>query len=537
MSSQTSVHPDLALPTEKAGPRAWFGLSVLVLPVILISVDMTVLGFAVPHLSAALAPTGEQLLWIVDIYGFLIAGFLVTMGSLGDRFGRRRLLMIGSAAFGIASALAAFSPTPEMLIAARALLGIAGATLMPSTLSLIRSLFPDSRQRMVAVAVWASAFSAGAAFGPVLGGLLLEHFFWGSVFLINVPVVALILIALPFLVSESKDPRPGPIDLLSVVLSLVGMLSAVYGIKRLVSAEVSALPVVTLLMGALVLTLFVRRQQRLAHPLIDLSLFSLRRFRAGVITNFMLVFALVGTLFFLTQMLQSGYGMSPLHASFVLLPGLLISVVASFIVIPIARRVSLRTVIISGLLLATAGLASLTQLPSAGGAALILVAYAALGLGTGLTETVTNDAILSSAPPQRAGAASAISETAYELGGALGVAILGSVLSTGYRLQLTSAELDGVSAAETDRAAETIAAARSTADALGGAEGEALWSAAQGAFTQSVQVTGGVAAGLVALIAAAVWMLLRKDTREPTQSTPASIPSERQGPLHLRTDQ
>ncbi|GAB3841425.1 MFS transporter [Nesterenkonia populi] len=511
MTAQTPANPQPVLPAERAGLRAWLGLATLVLPVILISVDMTVLSFAVPHLSADLAPTGEQLLWIVDIYGFLIAGFLITMGSIGDRIGRRRLLLVGAAAFGAASALAAFSTSPEMLIAARALLGVAGATLMPSTLSLIRSLFPDDRQRMVAVAVWASAFSAGAAFGPILGGLLLEHFFWGSVFLINLPVVALILVAVPLLVAESKDRSPGRIDPLSVLLSLSAMLASVYGAKRLVSGEVSGLAVAALVMGLAGVVLFIRRQRRLPHPLLDLSLFSLPRFRAGIVTNFMLIFSLVGTLFFLTQLLQSGYELSPLRASLVLVPGLAVSVLASFIVIPIARRFALRTVISGGLLVSAAGLALVTQLPAQEGVVMALVAFAVLGLGSGLTETLTNDAVLTAAPPARAGAASAISETAYELGGALGVAVLGSVLTAGYRMSLEGAEPEDLPDGAVSRAAETISSASVVADEVGGGAGAELWAAAQEAFASAVNLAGGLAAVLVLATAALAFFLLRRD--------------------------
>lgn len=500
-------------PLRRTGLKPWLGLATLVLPVLLISIDMTVLGFAVPYLSEALSPTGNQLLWIVDIYGFMIAGLLVTMGSLGDRIGRRRLLMIGSAAFGAASAVAAFSVSAEMLIAARALLGVAGATLMPSTLSLIRHLFPDQRQRMIAVAVWASAFSAGAAFGPILGGVLLEHFFWGSVFLINLPVMALILICVPLLVGESKDPNPGRIDALSVALSLAAMLLSVFGIKKLAEGELSALNWAALLLGLLAAALFVQRQRRLAHPLIDLSLFSVRRFRAAITANFMLVFALVGSLFFLSQLLQLGYGMRPFDAGLALLPGLAVSVLASFIVIPIARRCSLRAVISTGILIAMTGFLLLTQAPTADGILLVLIAFALLGLGMGLAETLTNDAVLTAAPPQRAGAASAISETAYELGGALGVAVLGSVLTFGYRTSVEGAALEGVSGSAQQAASETIGTAAATAERLGGPAGEALMDAAREAFVHGVQLTSAIAAGIMLAAALTVFLLLRRDPR------------------------
>lgn len=512
-SAQPTPQPDAeqSRPLRRSGIKPWLGLATLVLPVLLISIDMTVLGFAVPYLSESLSPTGNQLLWIVDIYGFMIAGLLVTMGSLGDRIGRRRLLMIGSAAFGAASAVAAFSVSAEMLILARALLGVAGATLMPSTLSLIRHLFPDQRQRMIAVAVWASAFSAGAAFGPILGGLLLEHFFWGSVFLINLPVMALILVCVPLLISESRDPNPGRIDALSVLLSLAAMLLSVYGIKKLAEGDLAAVTWASLIIGLLAGALFVQRQRRLAHPLIDLSLFAVRRFRAAITANFMLVFAMVGSLFFLSQLLQLGYGMSPFDAGLALVPGLVISVLASFVVIPIAKRCSLRAVISTGIVIAMSGFLVLTQIPTTDGILLVLIAFALLGLGMGLAETLTNDAVLTAAPPQRAGAASAISETGYELGGALGVAVLGSVLTLGYRTGVQNAELDGVSGSAVEAASETLGTATATAQGLEPAAGDALLSAAQSAFVDGVQLTSAIAAGIMALAAITVFVLLRGD--------------------------
>lgn len=513
MTTQASTAPD-QLSAPSAGLRQWLGLAALVLPVLLISIDMTVLGFAIPHLSAALDPSGTQLLWIVDIYGFMIAGFLVTMGSLGDRIGRRRLLLIGSAAFGLASAVAAFSATAEMLIAARALMGLAGATLMPSTLALIRHLFVHQRQRVIAIAVWASAFSAGAAFGPILGGLLLEHFFWGSVFLINLPLMAVLLVAVRVLIPESKDPSPGRIDLTSVALSLAAMLLSVYGIKKFAEGELSVFPASALVLGLLTAVWFIRRQRRLAHPLIDLALFSVRRFRAGVTANFMLVFALVGSLFILAQLLQLGYGMSPMQAGLALVPGLLISVLASFLVIPVAKRLALRTVILIGMLFVFTGFILLTQLPEHQGAVVVIIAFGLLGLGTGLAETLTNDAILTAAPPHRAGAASAISETAYELGGALGVAVLGSVLSAGYRLQLAAAAPETVEPSALEAASETLAAADSAANTLPAGAAEALWTAAQESFISSVQLTSAVAAGVVLLAALTVFLLLRRDAAE-----------------------
>ncbi|MDA2814213.1 MFS transporter [Nocardiopsis sp. RSe5-2] len=501
----------------KAGAREWAGLAVLVLPVLLIAVDMTVLGFAVPYLTEDLRPTGGQLLWIVDIYGFVLAGLLITMGSLGDRIGRRRLLMIGALGFGLASLAAAFAPTPEILIAARALLGMAGATLMPSTLSLLRNLFTDDRQRLLAIAIWASGFSAGSALGPILGGWLLEHYHWGSVFLINLPVMAVLLVALPLLVGESKDPNPGRLDPVSVLLSMAAMLPAVYGVKKLAEYGWAPVPAAALAAGLALGALFVRRQLRLPHPLIDVRLFAVRRFSVAVATNLMIVFSLVASLFFLTQYLQLVLGMSPVTAGLVLVPGLAVSVAASFVAVSLARRLSLGTVLVLGLALIATGFVLVTQAPLEGGAALIAVAFLLIGTGIGLAETLTNDAILTAAPPARAGAASAISETAYELGGALGVALLGSVLTAAYRFRLD--DVASVPGEAMDAARETLGGAVSAAHGLPGEAGAALLGAAQSAFLDGMHLTSAIATVIVVAAAVQAGLLLRRDR------TPAAGPT------------
>ena len=504
-----------------AGPREWAALAVLVLPVVLISVDMTVLGFAVPDLSEELRPTSGQLLWIIDIYGFVLAGLLVTMGSLGDRVGRRRLLMAGSAAFGAASLLAAFAPTPEVLVAARAMLGVAGASLMPSTLSLLRNMFLDARQRLLAIAIWASGFSAGAALGPILGGWLLEHFFWGSVFLINLPVMALILVLVPLLVRESRNPSPGRLDMPSVALSLGAMLPAVYGVKKLATEGPAVVPFVALVLGLALGYVFVRRQTTLADPLIDVDLFRSRVFSVAVATNLMIVFSLVSSLFFLTQYLQLVLGMSPMHAGYVLVPGLVLSVLTSFVAVRVARRLSLAAVIGSALVVTASGFAVLVFTSAddaASGVVLVAVGFALIAAGAGFAETLTNGAIMSAAPPQRAGAASAISETAYELGGALGVAILGSVLTAYYRANLTGVE--GVPASATDTARETLGGAADAAAGLDASAGADLMGAAQSAFTSGMHLTSGIAVVIVLAAAVQAWLLLRGRGNPAVESGP-----------------
>ncbi|HEX2144210.1 MAG TPA: MFS transporter, partial [Glycomyces sp.] len=318
--------------------QSW-ALAVLVLPVLLISIDMTVLGFAVPFLSEDLAPAGSQLLWIVDVYGFVLAGLLVTMGSLGDRFGRRMLLIVGSAAFAAASVLAAYAPSPEALIAARALLGVAGATLMPTTLALMRNLFTDDRQRRFAIAIWACGFSAGSAAGPIVGGWLLEHFWWGSVFLMAAPVSLAVVLAAPFLLPESKNPHPGSLDLASVGLSFLALFPFVYGVKTIAEHGLTWAAVAAIGAGAAAGVLFVRRQNRLEHPLIDVALFRLRRFSASLATNFTIVFALISALFLLTQYLQLVLGYSPMEAGLLLLPGMAVSVVTGLIAVRLSERI------------------------------------------------------------------------------------------------------------------------------------------------------------------------------------------------------
>ncbi len=300
--------------------RNWLALGVLTLAVLLIGVDGTVLALATPFIGQDLGATGTQILWIGDIYSFVLAALLVTMGSIGDRIGHKKLLLCGATLFGVVSAVTAYAPTAELLIVARALLGVAGATLAPATLALIRGLFPQPRERSIAVGIWASAFSAGAAFGPVLGGFLLEHFWWGSVFLINVPVMVVLLVGGIVLLPEHRNPQPGPWDLPSVGLSMLGMLGVVYAIKEGAANGLRIDIVAAGVVGAAALVLFVRRQLRLPIPLIDVRLFSNRRFSGVVAANLLSVLGLSGALFFLSQFFQLVQGYSPLKAGLAELP-------------------------------------------------------------------------------------------------------------------------------------------------------------------------------------------------------------------------
>ncbi|MGH2805148.1 MAG: MFS transporter, partial [Thermoleophilaceae bacterium] len=345
----------------RAGRREWLGLAVIALPCLLYAMDLTVLNLALPALSADLQPSSSQLLWIVDIYGFLVAGFLMTMGTLGDRIGRRRLLLIGAAAFGVASVFAAFSTSAEMLIAARALLGVAAATLAPSTLSLIRNMFHDPQQRTFAIGVWITSFSAGGALGPLAGGLLLERFWWGSVFLLAVPVMLLLLAVGPRLLPEFRDPEAGRLDLISAALSLVAVLAVIYGLKQIAQDGMGSVPTLFIVAGLALGAAFLRRQRKLVDPLIDLRLFRVPAFSAALATNTLAFFVAFGAFLFLAQYLQLVLGLSPLRAGLWTVPSGAGFIVGSMLTPLIVRRVPPAFVMGGGLVLAAAGFGLLTQ--------------------------------------------------------------------------------------------------------------------------------------------------------------------------------
>jgi len=491
----------------------WLALAALSLPVLIISMDNTVLAFAVPQLSEAVEPTSSQLLWIVDAYSFVLAGLLVTMGNLGDRIGRRKLLMWGSAGFGLASILAALATTAPMLIAARALLGVAGATLLPSTLSMIRNIFTDDRTRQTAIAVWTTMFAVGGALGPIVGGFLLEHYWFGSVFLIAVPVTLTLVIVGPFLLPESKDPHPGRFDIASSLLSFVAIVPAVYGVKIFAESGPNPASAVALLIGVVAGVAFVRRQRSLADPMIDIALFRLPRFRAAVVASLTACFSYAGSMFMLTQYLQLVAGQSPSQSALLLVPAVLTSIVASLSAPAFARRIGAFTVIAIGLVMIAAGFVVLLGLSTTSPLGLVVVSLIGLNGGFGLISAVAVDAILSSVPPERAGAGAAVAETCNELGIAMGTAVLGSVLTFVYRRELV--DLTGVSASSMEHARETLGAATTTAADLGETLGEevatTLREAADLAFVHGVRAAAVVAA-VVATSAAVLTVRGRRAT-------------------------
>jgi DHA2 family multidrug resistance protein-like MFS transporter len=467
----------------------------------LISMDLTVLNLALPSLSEHLKPSSTQLLWIVDIYGFMVAGSLITMGTLGDRIGRRKLLLSGAAAFGLASVLAAFAPSADTLIASRALLGVAGATLMPSTLSLIRNMFLDPKQRTTAIGVWISGFSAGSAIGPLIGGLLLEHFWWGSVFLSSVPVMLLLLLFGPRLLPEYRDPQAGKLDFISAAMSLVAVLTIIYGIKQMAQDGVTPLAVASVGIGLLIGFLFVRRQQTLADPLIDLRLFRVPAFSAALATNTLSIFMAFGSFLLIAQYLQLVLGLTPLVAGLWTSPGTAAFVIGSNLAPRLVRRIHPRIIVAAALTIAMIGFLLMTQV-GADSLALVVIGNVLMSLGFGQAFTITTDMIVGTAPPERAGAASAISETGNELGGSLGIAILGSLGTALYRTQV-NANLPANLPVETMEAArQTLGGAVAAAGQLSGDMGTALLNVAHQAFIHELRVIAII--GTVGLACTAV---------------------------------
>jgi DHA2 family multidrug resistance protein-like MFS transporter len=430
MSSATTPHTLAA--SDRAGRRAWAGLAVLALPALLASLELTVTHLALPTISQELGPSSTQLLWIVDIYAFLLAGSLITMGTLGDRIGRRRLLMIGASAFGITSALAAYSTTPEMLIATRALMGIAGATLMPSILSLVTTMFTNPRQRTTAIGLIIASVSAGTAIGPLVGGALLDNFWWGSVFLLGVPFMVLLLIAGPLLLPEHQA-RTGRLDLISAALSLAAIMPIVYGLKQIAADDAGWPAVLAVVAGLGFAAVFLRRQRTLADPFIDLRLFSNRTFNVALITLTFGIFVLWAANFFIAQYLQLVQGLSPLRAGLWTAPAALGVIAGSLLATRLARRVRPGLIIGTGLAVSAAGFLILTRLDASSELALLVTGSVVVSAGLGPMMALATDLVVGAAPPDRAGAASAISTTAPQLGGALGIAVLGSVITAVYR--------------------------------------------------------------------------------------------------------
>ncbi|GAB3618251.1 MFS transporter [Okibacterium endophyticum] len=482
----------------------------LTLPTLLVAIDNTVLSFAIPSIARDLQPSGPMQLWIIDVYSLVLAGLLVAMGNLGDRFGRRRMLLIGCSGFAIVSALAAFAHTAELLLVARILLGIFGASIMPATLSLLRSTFTDRNERRLAIAVWATGFSAGSAIGPILGGVLLEHFWWGSVFLVAVPILIPLLVLAPILITESRDPDPGPVDIPSILLSMGALAPGVFAIKHIAVEGIDPLAVGLVLAAVACGILFVRRLLRRPNPMLDMRLFRLPAFAGGVMVNLVSVIALVGFIFFAAQHLQLVAGLTALDAALAMVPGTLVIIGAGLLVVRVVRRVRAELVMAIGVSLSAVSYTFTAIVGENVSVFSLILGFCILGAGVGAAETLSNDMIVSSVPEAKAGAASAVSETAYELGAVLGTAVLGSALTAAYQSHLRLP--DGLTPEQQDAAHNTLGGAVSVAEDLPGDIGESLLQTARAAFDSGITLTSAIGAGLMVIAVVVCVLMMRRRT-------------------------
>lgn len=505
----------------RAGRLEWVGLAVLALPTLMVALDIGSLFLALPRLSADLRPTTTQQLWITAIYGFTLAAFLVTMGTLGDRIGRRKLLMIGGAAFGALSVLAAYSTSAAMLIIARGLLGIAGATLMPSTLALIRNMFRDAGQARTAISLWSACQFAGAALGPVIGGQLLAHFWWGSVFLLGVPFMLIMMMAAPLLLPEYRRSDSGRLDLASVLLSLLAILPIIYGVEELtVGGGGAVVPVISLVAGIVFAVLFTRRQLGLADPLLDLRLFGQRLLSVTLMAMILVGAVMAGTTLLLTQYLQNVLGYSPAASGGLLMPAGLAIAAGSMLAPVLLRWVSMRTAITAGLGLGVVGFLLITQVGSVGGIVLAITGLSLVHLGAGPLFTLGTGLVIGSVPPDRAGSAASVSETSANLGSTLGLALIGTIGAAVYHAKMNSPALVGVPASAVAAARETVAAAAAAAHNLPVSAAMRLLNTAHSAFSSGLDTVGIV--GIV--ICAAMAVLIAVFQRPRAAAAPATVP-------------
>lgn len=444
-----------------AGRREWLGLVLLCLPTMLAMLDLNVVILALPRITAALRSSATQQLWITDIYGFFIAGFLVTMGRVGDRIGHKKLLLIGVGAFGVLSPVAAYSANSGMLIAIRALLGIAGATIIPMTLALIRNMFPNAKQMGTAMGVWATAMMAGISFGPAVGGLLLNSFWWGSVFMIAVPVMLVLLLLGPGLLPESRDPGPERVDGPSVALSLGTILPLVYGLTELARAGWAVLPVVAVVVGVASGWMFKRRQNRLSNPLLDLRLFAIPAIGGGLVLYLFTGGANAGIALLMVMHMQLLEGFSPLKTALWLLVPSVIMVVGIQVAMGLAKKIKPGLILMGGAIISFAGMLILTQVHAVSGFTTLIVGLCVMFFGVSAVPVLTNQMVLQTAPKEKAGSAGSLSTTSGDLGTALGIACIGSLATVFYQghVHIPANVPSGAAAATNQSIANAVAAA------------------------------------------------------------------------------
>ncbi|WP_424187327.1 MFS transporter [Actinokineospora sp. G85] len=498
-----------ASPQARAGTRQWLGLIFLLLPTMLLTIDLGVLWLATPSLAADLGPTSTQLLWINDIYGFVIATLLVLMGNVGDRVGHRRLVMLGALVFTAASLVAAFAPNPETLIAARALLGLAGATIIPCTLALISNMFADPGQRSRAIALWVSALSAGVAIGPVISGVMLQSFWWGSVFLIGVPVMIGTLVVTPLAVPETSNPTARSLDKVSVPLLLLTLLPLVYAIKRIGEHGVDPLMVVSLAVAVVFGVLFTRRQRTLEDPLLALSLFGDRTFSAALLLLFVGLAAMNGVGYLVPQYLQLVADLPSVTAGLLMVLPAVGLIIGSQLTPVVAKSVRPAYVVAGGALIAAAAFTLMANVPGDSSGVLPTMAGGFLMMFGLAPITVLGTAIaVGAAPAERAGQASSVGQTAYELGLAFGIAATGSVVAAVYRAEVTAGAPEAAPDAAVGEIANNLSGGLALAERLAGEVGSTMTSVVRGAFTSGFHTAAAVSAVLcVVFLGLAVTLL------------------------------
>lgn len=510
LDHQSSEQRIEAVSAPRADRRTWLGLAVLTLPVMLVSMDVSVLYLAIPAITSALDPSASAQLWILDIYGFLLAGLLITMGNVGDRIGRRKILLGGALVFGVASMIAAFAPSAGVLIAARALMGLGGATLLPSSLSLIANMFVHARDRGLAIGIWTAVFAGGSAVGPVVGGVLMHHFWWGSVFLINVPVVIVLLLVGPRLVPEFRAGATGPFDVLGVVLSMAGILPLMYAIKTMASHGFSVGTLLIGLAGLALLVAFLMHQRRTPHPLLDLSLFKNPMFSGSVAVALTGMMALGGMSYLTGVYLQSVLDMDVLAAAIAGLPMACAVAIFSVGAAKVAAAVGTRNAFVGSVVLTAVGMAGVLTLGVDDGLWMYMLFTTIAGVGFGVQFSLVSEVVVGSVPPERSGAASSISETCFELGTALGLGLLGSLATLVFRGGSDGREFG-----------DTLGDTLRTADGLG-ASGDALVAAAKVAFVDGMHAAALATTALLAVVAVVLASVMRPGTRAVVEEPVAS---------------
>lgn len=497
---QRSVSPLVSIIQDRSKGAA---LLVIMLSVLLVTIDNTILNFAMPRIAVALNPSAAEQLWMIDAYSLVLAGLLVSMGSSGDRFGHRRMLCLGCIGFAVISVGVVYSQEAWHLIAGRALLGCFGAMILPATLALIRTAFEDREERRLAVAVWATCLTIGSALGPLLGGVLLQYFNWQSVFLVALPFLLPVLLFAP-MITESPRQLGKSTDYLSILLSLGAMTGVMLGFKHLATVGFDGQVLVWALSGVLLGVIFVRRQLGLEQPLLDLRLFASSAFSVSIATNLVSLGLLIGFIFFASQLLQLVFGLPPFLAALILVPGQVLAIVAGLAVVPVAQKHAPNRVISGCLLLAALAFAIMALFKPT--ALIVGMAFVLLNASIAAITTVSNDLVLNSVPADSAGSASSVSETAYEVGVVLGTTLIGGAVAVLYRLSLVIPE---GAPGNVVTSVATLGGAHAVSQFQSEELATRILEEANAAFTESVMTTSAITTGFIVLFALVAYRYLR----------------------------